>query len=203
MDGHDATSAASSPSRWRRRAVLAVVVLAGALWWWWPSLARDPDRLDVLVVGTGEVTEAADPIARRIREEGMRVELVALEPCADSTALSRAVADRSPAVVVVSPSAPCDDWSAVAEAARGDDRTLIALVQPGGVADDDLAALDDLDVAVADPTRLVPVQPGVRVPCLWWDDCDADGLIAARSADGRLTASGAERVARVLTGIIP
>lgn len=206
MDGQDATASSPSASRWHPTSTalaFGVALLAAALWWWWPSLARDPDRLDVLVVGDGEVTEASEPIARRIREEGMSVEVVALDPCANPSVVADAMGDRSPAVVVLSPSVPCADWPALVEAPRDDDRQVIALVQPGTVTADDVAALDDLDVGIADPSRLVPSEPGARVACLWWDDCEADGLVVVRSPDGRLTSAGAERVARVLTGTIP
>lgn len=184
--------------------MVAVILVVFVVWWWWPTIARDPDRLDVLVLGVGEVTQSSEPIERRIREEGMRVETVAAEPCDDRSTIAELVADRSPAVVVVSPAVPCDAWADLIDAARGgDDPRVIVLAQSGVVTDGDRALLEDSGAIVADPARLLGSTDTERVPCLWWDDCEPDGQVTVRRADGTLTDAGAQRVARVLTGNIP
>lgn len=197
---------ASETQRWSRRSVVIGVVIAllFGLWWWWPSLTRDFDRVDVVVVGTGEVRQADEPIQRRIREEGMSVEMVDVDPCSDADAVIAAVEEYAPTVVVVSPSrTACDDWGALVEAVRDatGNTTVIALAQSGSpeLVDGARAA----GAVVADPSRLLGGADSARVGCLWWDDCEPDGQVTVRDADGRLTDAGEQRVARVLVGVIP
>lgn len=204
MDGSAAQVVPPSGRRWYRPVVVVLLVIAAGVWWWWPSLARDPGRLDVLVVGDGEVSESAQAIGRRIREEGMSVTIVPFDPCSDPARLETEVLDRSPAVVVVSSRRRCDDWITVIDAGRrGDDRRVIALAQSGRLDATARAVLDDLGVTLADPERLLGPADAMRAGCLWWDDCDPDGTVAVRRGNGSLTPAGAERVARVLTGNIP
>ncbi len=124
---------ASAPRRWSRRSVVIGVVaaLVFGLWWWWPSLTRDFDRVDVVVVGTGEVRQADEPIQRRIREEGMSVEMIDVDPCRDPAAAVAGVEEFAPTVVVLSPSAGTCDWESLVSDVRAatDDVSVIALAQ--------------------------------------------------------------------------
>ena len=197
---------ASVPSRWSRRSVVIGVVaaLVFGLWWWWPSLTRDFDRVDVVVIGTDEVRQAHEPIRRRIREEGMSVELVDVDPCVDRAQVIAAVDEHRPTVVVLSPSRQaCDDWEDLVGAVRDatDDVTVIALAQTG--APDLVAGAAEAGAVVTDPSRLLGGADATRVGCLWWDDCEPDGQVTVRDADGRLTDAGGQRVARVLVGVVP
>jgi hypothetical protein len=209
----DSTPAvANAENWWSRRSVrvaaTVVVGLAFVLWWWWPSLARDPDRTDVVVVGVEQVTEADEPIQRRIREQGMSVEMIPVEPCADVSALADTLDALDPSVVVLSPSEATScagQWPGLLDAVRSstDDATVIVLGQTGSLVPATLAAIDPLGVVVADPTRLLGDATVVRAGCQWWDDCEPDGQVALRDEDGMLTPAGAQRVARVLVGTIP
>jgi hypothetical protein len=197
---------------WTRRSVrITAGLLAGlafVVWWWWPALVRDPDRTDVAVVGVGQVSEADEPIQRRIREQGMSVAMVTTEPCDDVEEVAATLDDLDPSVVVLSPStsAACSgSWSGLVDAVRAstDDATIIVLGQTGTLDAGTLIEIDPLGVVVADPTRLLGDPTVVRAGCQWWDDCEADGQVAIRDDAGALTPAGAQRVARVLVGTIP
>jgi hypothetical protein len=209
----DSTSTTQTGAPWWNRRPVRVGAAAAAgvafvLWWWWPSLARDPDRIDVAVVGVGQVTEADEPIQRRIREQGMSVAMVPREPCADISAVAAALDDLDPSVVVLSPSTPdsCagqwNDLVAASQASVGD-ATFIVLGQTGVLDPRTLTELEPIDVVIADPTRLLGDASVVRAGCQWWDDCEPDGQVTLRDDTGALTPAGAQRVARVLVGTIP
>lgn len=187
----------------------AVAVVLG-VWWVYPSAAREPSRLDVVIVGDGQITEAAEPLARRVRELGMTVELITTDACAALGELGSITEDRDPSIVVLSPSMPSGCGASYwfdADAAVGDAR-LIALVQPGRT---DATARGDLTAAgvrVADATALLgerdfDVAPPERMGCQWWDDCEPDGQVAVRDGAGALTYAGGERLARTLAGMLP
>jgi hypothetical protein len=209
----DSTPAAATAARWwgRRSTRVVAVCVAGlvfVLWWWWPSLVRDPDRTDVSVVGVGEVSEADEAIQRRIREQGMSVEMVRNEPCDDIDAVAGSLEAHDPSVVVLSPSTTVScagRWSEVLDAVRAttDDPTVIVLGQTGVLDDATRAELAPLGVVIADPTRLLGDSTVVRTGCQWWDDCEPDGQVTLRDGTGALTSAGAQRVARVLVGTIP
>jgi hypothetical protein len=197
------------PARIRLIAVGAVAVVLG-VWWAYPSAAREPTRLDVLIVGDGQVGEAAEPLVRRVRELGMTVELITTDACTASGEVGTVTEDRPPSIVVLSPSAPSGCGAPFwfdADAAVGDAR-LVALVQPGRT---DATARADLAVAgveVADATVLLGARsfdmaPPERMPCQWWDDCEPDGQVAVRDGAGALTYAGGERLARTLAGVLP
>lgn len=196
-------------ARIRLFAVGAVAVVLGA-WWVYPSAARDPGRLDVVIVGDGQVSEAAEPLARRVRELGMSAETIEADACVAASAVRELVEERSPSIVVVSPSAPdgcaAGEWAAVT-AAAGDARVL-AMVQPGRTSAAGRAQLAATGAEVVDATALLgewdfDVQPPLRLPCQWWDDCEPDGLVAVRDPSGALTPAGGERLARTLAGMLP
>jgi hypothetical protein len=209
--GASATTTPDEPW-WCRRTVrvsaICVVGLSFVLWWWWPSLTRDPDRIDVAVVGVGQVTEADEAIQRRIREQGMSVAMVPDEPCDAVDAVADELARLDPSVVVLSPSssAACagrwDDLLGAVRSTLGD-ATVIVLGQTGVLDAATRAELDPLDVVIADPTRLLGDASVLRSGCQWWDDCEPDGQISLRDDTGALTPAGAQRVARVLVGTIP
>jgi hypothetical protein len=197
------------PARIRLIAVGAVAVVLG-VWWAYPSAAREPTRLDVLIVGDGQVGEAAEPLVRRVRELGMTVELITTDACTASGEVGTVTEDRPPSIVVLSPSAPsgcgAPFWFG-ADAAVGDAR-LVALVQPGRTDATARADLAAAGVEVADATvllgeRSLDVAPPERMACQWWDDCDPDGQVAVRDGAGALTYAGGERLARTLAGVLP
>jgi hypothetical protein len=197
------------PARIRLIAVGAVAVVLG-VWWAYPSAARQPSRLDVVIVGDGQVGEAAEPLVRRVRELGMSTELVQADACAALAAVGDLAAERDPAIVVLSPSAPdgCgpDYWPAARDAAGG--ARLIAMVQPGRTSAAARAAATAAWVEVADATLLLgersfDVPPPERMACQWWDDCEADGQVSVRDGSGALTYAGGERLARTLAGMLP
>jgi hypothetical protein len=197
------------PARIRLIAVGAVVVVLGA-WWAYPSAARDPSRLDVLIVGDGQVAEASEPLVRRVRELGMSVELVVGDACAALSEVEAIADERTPSFVVLSPALPAGCgapyWLA-ADAAVGDAR-LVALVQPGRTDATARGGLEAAGVEVADATVLLgersfDVAPPTRRPCQWWDDCEPDGEVEVRDGSGALTAAGGERLARTLAGMLP
>jgi hypothetical protein len=197
------------PARIRLIAVGAAAVVLG-VWWVYPSAAREPSRLDVVIVGDGQVSEAGEPLVRRVRELGMSVELLAADACAALTDVRTVVDERDPSIVVLSPSAAdgCGGayWAGAKQAA-GDAR-LIAMVQPGrtsALARADVAASS---VQVSDATGLLgersfDVPAPERMACQWWDDCEPDGQVAVRGGDGALTYAGGERLARTLAGSLP
>jgi hypothetical protein len=197
------------PARIRLIAVGAVAVVLG-VWWAYPSAAREPARLDVVIVGDGQVGEAAEPLVRRVRELGMSAELVHADACSALGAIGDLAADREPSIVVLSPSAPAGCgapyWAAAGDAV-GDAR-LIALVQPGRTDPSARADAVTVGVEVADATVLLgersfDVPPPERMPCQWWDDCESDGQVAVRDGSGALTPAGGERLARTLAGMLP
>lgn len=194
----------------RRRPILIgcgiVAALLVGVWMWWPAIARDPQRVDVVVVGTGQVGEADQSIQRRIREEGQSVEMVRIDPCTDTAGSLAALTEHRPSVVVLSttdPAACAERWETLlgdAADAAGGNPTLIVLTQTGQTTlPGDIAG----QAVVADPSRLLGDSSVTRIGCQWWDDCEPDGQVTIRTAEGSLTPAGAERVARVLVGTIP
>lgn len=203
-----------------RRALLVAIVACAALalWWWWPYLVRDPERVDVVVLGDGQVAEARDPLERRIRETGRSVRTLAA-PVTWCDAVAQVVAETpawSPSVVVVSvraadpacsgfASAGDDGWRRLVEAARP--ARVVLVVQPGPVpAGQPREVVEALRLGggwiVADPTELLGEEGEARLPCQWWDDCEGDGTVQVRDG-GRLTPAGGERLARVVAAVLP
>lgn len=197
------------PARIRLIAVGAVAVVLGA-WWVYPSAAREPSRLDVVIVGDGQVGEVSEPLGRRVRELGMSVELVNADACATLADVAAFVDGRDPSIVVLSPSAAdgcgASYWSAAKDAVG--DAQLIAMLQPGrsgpaARADAVAARVDVADASVLLGERSFDIAAPERMPCQWWDDCDADGQVAVRDGSGALTYAGGERLARTLAGMLP
>lgn len=202
--------------RWVVPAVATAVGVAVILAWLWPGLVRGGDRLDVVVLGDGEVAAHADTISRRLHERGLRVALDLDVAFCDAAAR---VADSPASMVVLSyqRAEACDGdataaWDATVEAAG--DRRVLLLVQPGpppaGQDPEVRAIIGGLeprrDVIVADPSTLLAEASGSpsRLPCQWWDDCEPDGFVTVRSGEGGpLTPAGGQRLARVLTGAVP
>jgi len=197
------------PARIRLFAAGAVVLLLVG-WWAFPSLARDPDRLDVLIVGDGQVAEASEPLQRRIRELGMNVELLEIDPCTSAQQIADEVDRSEPAITVVSTADPRACGPALWAEVRGavSPTRLIALVQPGRNDPATPGVIRAAGIEVADATPLLgeatAEQPAPsRIGCQWWDDCEADGRVTIRDAGAALTDAGAERLARTLAGFIP
>lgn len=211
----------AAPQRWRAWApwAVGVVVLVAVVWWWWPTLRSDHERLDVLVVADGQVREGREQLDRRVRQRGLSISHTSVPAswCDAVDLVAEGVRDRAPGTVVVSVrsvEAGCDGFSAAAGPGWGDLRAaagaaaVVVVVQPGpaplGQTPAVVEVLRSGDVGiVADPTDLLGEEGEERRPCQWWDDCEADGQVAVRSADGALTAPGGERVARVLVAVIP
>lgn len=179
--------------------------LAVLLWWWWPGLAGD--RPEVGIVVGGDVRAAAEPLDRRLREEGLRTEWTA-EP-ADWCAVPDLVSDlpeNIELVVVSASTVGCDGDASIdlVEALTGTGRRLVVVTATDIDAldpDDSLAvALEGSGVAVVDAGRLLA---GVdqSAPCEWWDDCDESGSVVTVDADG-LTEPGAQRVARTIVAAV-
>jgi hypothetical protein len=195
------------PARIRLIAVGAVAVVLG-VWWAYPSAARERSRLDVVIVGDGQVGEAAEPLVRRVRELGMSAELVVADACAALATVGDLVADRDPSVVVLSPSAADGCGTPYWTAAEVDGARLIAMVQPGRTtatarADAVAAGVEVADATVLLGERSFDVPPPERMACQWWDDCEPDGQVAVRDGSGALTGAGGERLARSLAGMLP
>lgn len=181
----------------RRRLVVAIAAFAALAAWVWPSVARSSTRLDVVVVGAGAVVEARDEIGRHVREHGQSVEVAAVDPC-DLDALE-AQLGRAPVRIVSWPAASaesCAESLAGILARRG--ATVVTQDEP-------------LVAGAVDATWLVPPGPGATTTCQWWEppapaaaiaNCDPDGTITLRDANGALTAAGRDRFARVVAGTL-
>jgi hypothetical protein len=231
MSGDGASLGDATATRPRLRpAVPAVIVVAfvGVLWWWWPNTrsgTSDSDlrsgRADVVVIADGQVAQAADEVARRVRESGRSIIDVggASSWCDVDRRLRSIVEEHRPGVVVVSIRAEgqdCDEFAKpetdgwvrlVEEAAPA---RLVVVVQPGppgigqsGVVRASLRRLEATTSAIlADPSRLLGEDGAERLPCQWWDDCEPDGLVTVRTPDG-LTIAGGERIARTIAAVLP
>jgi hypothetical protein len=208
--------------------VSTVAVAVAVVWWWWPNFRPGTTEADlrsgsadVVVVADGQVAEAADEVARRIREYGRSVVDAggASSWCDAERVLPSLVERHRPGVVVVSirdETSDCDDfakpetpgWARLAGAVAP--ARLIVVVQPGppgigqpGVTRAALYALGaSSSVILADPTPLLGEEAQERLPCQWWDDCAADGLVTVRVA-GLLTTAGGERFARTIAAVLP
>ncbi len=192
-----------------RAIVLALIV------WWWPSLTDAGDAVNVMLAGDPEVVAESNPIIRRLRERGLSVEVRDdwATWCDASAALGPRLAEIDAEAIVLSfRSAVGCGGGVIADltsAAAAEDIPLIVL-RPGQGSldievDSAIAELDAADqVTVADAARLLGDDSQVeRMPCQWWDDCEPDGMIAVRDAQGALTAAGLERMARVLVAVVP
>jgi hypothetical protein len=170
--------------------VLAAVALATMVFvWWWPT-ARGHD-VDVVVIGDAAVRQSSDELLRRLRQEGMVPEVVVLSAaeCADATG------SYGDARVVLSFSSWVDCPSSL--------RAALLVQQPGGAPPTGASASDGVRPAA-------PLfNGGDQEDCLWWDtpgagedrpglgQCDALGKVTVL-AEGRLTAAGRERFARLI-----
>lgn len=177
--------------------VLLVALVAIVAWWWWPTIAGRSDRLDVLVLGDLFIQDAEVPISQQIRQTGRSVEIVALPAGWCTETVAREVISRRPATVVVSSGSGTDCAAALLEELEVLVPTVVAVVQPGR--GPTVHELTRWTAAVVDPERLVGVTAdSLRLPCLWWDDCEPDGAVEVRDAGGALTSAGAQRVARMI-----
>lgn len=191
--------------------MLGAAAVIAVLWWWWPTLARDPERTDVLVVGDGQLAQARDPIERRLRERGLSVAWrdAGGTWCEAVEVATAARAELEPDVVVLSVR---DDASACAElvelhkAALGE---LVLVIQPGPPGEGQPVEVQQrlraitAGAVLADPTNLLGTEGARRLPCQWWDDCEPDGTVSVRDDSGSLTPAGGERVARVIAAVVP
>jgi hypothetical protein len=202
---------------WSAIAVAGVVLFVV---WWWPALARDPDRLDVLVVGDGLVTQARDDLARRVRQNGESVEVVdapASTLCESRGDVDDLAAKRHPSTVVLS-FARLGTCSAAFDLST--DARIVVLGQPPSTptqaADlDAIASFADANgYDYVDPTHLLGTSSEeTRIGCQWWDTpgagedrpglgtCQPDGQVTVW-AGGSLTPAGSERFARALVGAL-
>lgn len=159
--------------------------MLGLAWWQWPALARDPERVDVVVVGGEEVDTAADEIGRHLRQRGLSVELAGGLDACDTAAIDAASAEASTVVLAFLP--PASDECR--NGAAGTKATLRI-----------------------DPGSLLPDGQPARVGCEWWEppapaaaivNCEPDALITVRDEQGHLTVAGRNRLARLIAGVVP
>ncbi len=178
--------------------VAAVVVVLVGLWWAWPSLTAH-DRTDVLVVDDGLLAPGREVLDQRTREDGRSVTWQPVDDawCTDPAGLVRAVDALEPAEVVLGLQGDAACATALVGALHG--RDVVAVADPTSAA---AGALTGAAVTVVDPTRLVGAEPDLRLPCQWWEQCDGDGRVGVRGADGTLTPAGLERVARMVVAAL-
>jgi hypothetical protein len=214
--------AASPRRRFRLVAWLAIAVVAVGLFvaWWWPALARDPQRLDVLVVGDGLVTQARDDLARRVRQSGESVDVVeasARTLCDARRDVDDLAGSRHPATIVLSFAelGTCAEPFDLATDAR-----VVVLGQPpstptqAGTLATMAAFADANGYDFVDPTHLLGTSSKeTRIGCQWWDTpgagedrpglgkCQPDGQVTVWTGDS-LTPAGSERFARALVGAL-
>ncbi len=205
---------------WGAIAVVAFVAVGLFVAWWWPALARDPDRLDVLVVGDGLVTQARDDLARRVRQNGESVEVMDAPDrtlCDAHGDIEDLAGSRHPATIVLS---FAELGSCTAPFDLATDARVVVLGQPPSTPAQagDLAAMAAFAGAnrydYVDPTHLLGTSSQeARIGCQWWDtpgagedrpglgQCQPDGQVTVW-ADGTLTPAGSERFARALVGAL-
>ena len=184
--------------------ILAVV--AALVWWQWPTIAGHDKRTDVVLITDGFLTSKQLPVTNRIHEDGRSLrwdEDAATSWCNAADAVTRAVDQFDPAAVVLSfsDSTGCDA-TAVTDAVRAaKGHSVVIVTQPGGSGVE--TAADPAGAAVVDPTSYIGDQlTATSMPCQWWDIC-TDGSVPVRTADGRLTAEGSDRVARMIVAELP
>jgi len=172
----------------RRHHVAAVLVALGALvvgtWWIWPGVTGQGDDVDVLVIGDDLLTDAEKSLELRVRETGRSIEWFESsgDCAADRAALADVVADRRPDSVVA------QVGSCAVDALDGTGTDVVLVVEPG-------VSEPVTGARVVDPERLVGrPEPGMALPCMWWEDCPT-GTIEVRDESGGLTPAGADRLA--------
>jgi len=186
--------------------VTILAVLAALVWWQWPTIAGHDKRTDVVLITDGFLSPTQLPLTNRIHEDGRSLRWddgAATSWCNAADAVTTAVDRFDPAAVVLSFSdATGCDASAVTDAvraARG--HSVVIVAQPGGSGVE--TAGDHDGAALVDPTRYIGDQlTATSMPCQWWDIC-SDGSVPVRTADGRLTAEGSDRVARMIVAQLP
>ena len=189
-------------------AVLAVVAALGAgVWWLWPTLAGPSHRTEVLVVGNGDLASAGPMLERRLREVGFAVvtEPTVADWCSAQGAIPTWVSDLQPGVVVlgIGDLGGCGDdpLAAVFDGLAHTD--VVVVSEPGNAAVRVVAVAQARRLTLVDPVRLLGVGPSSSQPCQSWDvDCPL-GTVEVRDGAARLTAAGAERLARMIVAEIP
>lgn len=191
------------------------VLLVAMLAWWWPSLIGGGDPApDVALAGDAQLVADSNPMLRQLRERGLSVVTVPAwntwcdvagivpgEPLPDRVVLSfRTVGEcgGDPLAVV----------TRAIESIAAEGRRVVVIRSPFGPSDPGVdQALDAADAQrhadIAEPERLLGPPGTERLGCMWWDDCEPDGTVAVRNADGSLTWAGMQRVARLTAGIVP
>jgi hypothetical protein len=180
--------------------VLTLAAIIVGAWWLWPTFNGSDDHVDVLVVDDGMLADARRSIELRIREDGLSVGwFESSDWCDEIGMLATVVGDTEPSRVVVAfddPAACIDAAASAIGSAEG-----VALVVPG--AGPDPATVAAGGFRTVDPTRLIGASGGtVTLPCEWWEQPCAPPGATVRDADGRLTESGGERLARMLAATL-
>jgi hypothetical protein len=196
----------------RRRALIAVggvvAVVAFLAWWWWPVLTSD-DGLDVLVIGSGDVSASSIALEQRLREQGhvVRVEELDGDWCAAAGTVPGLVRAYEPRLVIIGMRdlGTCAGDPVRETLAALDGVDVIAVAQPGSAATALADAARAEGITLADPARLMGSNSaGEELACQWWDSTWCrDGVVQVRDLAGRLTRAGTERVARVVVAEIP
>jgi len=209
-------------------------ILAVVLWWWWPGLTdeRPDERPEVGIVASGDVRAAAEPLDRRLREQGLRTEW-SDEPvdwCSVPESLAGLAGGVDIAVVAIGrnnaiPTGDSTTDSGVEPAVEsicgeGDDVLDLDDVAEAVVGAGPrivVITADDIDVLGPDDEMAAALRRagaatidvgrllgGVDEPmvCAWWDDCDSTGTVVTVDSAG-LTDAGSQRVARtIVAGVV-
>jgi hypothetical protein len=192
--------------RWTPAAGAPVLgVGAVVLWALWPTL-RGPERgTDVFVIGSGDVAASTEPLERRVREAGFTIRTqTAPDWCVAASSVAARVAEIRPEYVVIGIAdvGGCPGEPVGTTLAALHDVRVVVVAEPGDAAVTTRAAAEARGITIADPTRLLGTDAPSIQPCQWWDVSCPTGSVEVRDGEGRLTAAGAERLARVVAAEI-
>lgn len=183
-----------------RRAVLATgVTLVAGTWFLWPAI--DAGSADVAVIADGSIDEFGNALGTHVRDRGHGfVKLPALtDMCGLAAGLpSIKMSDAIDTLVIaVAERGSCADDPLVSVLGQLDQRGIdpVVVVFPG-------QANPANDVRMVLAQQLIGAPGEANMPCEWWDDCPAGGVVQVRSASGEVTAVGADRVARMVAATI-
>lgn len=180
--------------------LLAMAAVIAGTWWLWPTINGSERDVDVLVVSDGVLAEARRSIELRIREDGLSVEwFESSDWCDEIDMLATAVDDTEPAQVVVAFDTATACIDAAAAAIMNADGVAVVVAGAGP----DPSTVAAAGFRTVDPTRLIGAPGGTTtLPCEWWEQPCAPTGTPVREADGALTESGGERLARVLAATL-
>ncbi len=193
-----------SPSN-RTWFVVGVAGVCATVAWWWPGLTGQDSQLDIAIIEHETLIDSRDVLDRRLREEGFTTDW--FESSSENCGLSEPDTPYERLVVVLPEVAVCssvDVRRALNQLLRNIEKDTLVIVvawsderTPAAIAD----LTQDFDARIVDSRRLLGPS-GQMMPCLWWDDCPADGLVTVVDND-RLTDAGRQRLARsIVAGVL-